>query len=79
MRKRGPSDIKYLVEALEAQQRLWVFCVGCGHAQRVHPYHLSGRGGGLQTLEDVAKKCKCRKCGRRDAMVIPSRDSFEVR
>lgn len=78
-RKRGPSEIKYLVDALEAQQRLWMFRIECGHAQRAHPYYLFGRGGGVQTLEDVAKKCKCQKCGRRDAVVIPSRGSFELR
>jgi len=79
MRKRSPSEIKYLVDALEAQQRLWLFCRGCGHAQRMHPYHLSNHGGGLQTLEEVAKKCRCRKCGQRDAVVLPSHDSFESR
>jgi hypothetical protein len=58
---------------------LWVFCVGCGHAQRVHPWQLSKKGGGLQTLEEVAKKCRCQKCGLRDALVTPSRSTFEGR
>jgi hypothetical protein len=79
MRAIGPDEIKFLVDAVEARRMLWVFCIGCGHAERLHPWHLSKRGGGLQTLEDVAKKCRCKKCGRQDALVIPSRMIFEGR
>jgi Zn ribbon nucleic-acid-binding protein len=73
----GP--IKFLVDAIEARRMLWVFCIGCGHAQRLHPWRLSKKGGGLQTLDDVAKKCRCKKCGRQDTLVMPSRDYFEGR
>jgi len=75
----GPGTIIYLVDAIESRRMLWVFCIGCGHAQRVHPWHLSKKGGGLQTLADAAKKCRCKKCGRRDAFITPSREHFDGR
>jgi len=77
--RKPAGQITYLVDAIETQRMLWVFCLICGHSQRVHPWALSRRGGGLQTLDEVAKKCRCRNCGKQDALVIPSRMSFEGR
>jgi hypothetical protein len=73
------GTILYLVDAVEARRMLWVFCLGCGHADRLHPYKLARKGGGLQTLADVARKCRCSRCGSRDALVVPSRMHFEGR
>jgi len=77
---RGPSQpIVYLVDALEARRMLWLFCMACGHSHRTHPHTLARRGGGLQTLEQAAGKCRCRRCGSRDAMVFPSLMNFDGR
>jgi len=77
--RKPVRQIVYLVDAIETRRMLWVFCLICGHAQLVHPFALSRRGGGLQTLNDVAKKCRCKNCGKQDALVVPSRTTFEGR
>lgn len=83
MRRRAHHNGKFetLIDFIEAQRLVWVFCLRCGHSTREHPYKLAqgGRDGGLAKLDDAAKRCRCRRCNSKAAMLIPSLEYYEGR
>ena len=71
--------IKYLGDAQASQRMLWVFCVSCGHATQCHPWVLIQKGSLTQTLEEAEKRCRCRRCGAKDAKLMLSRTTVMPR
>ncbi len=76
----GP--IRTLGEAHAAGRVLWAFCRNCGTARQMVPWTLitkSRMGAGSdRTLEEVARRLKCRSCRLKEGMLIPATGLFNA-
>lgn len=68
----GP--IRTIGQAHAARGALWAFCCNCARSSAVDTWKLIQKTGDRDlSLEDAAKRFKCRRCQNRETILIPGR------
>lgn len=55
---------------MEVRRFLWCFCLFCGHADRKHPRELARAVCDDLTFEEVGKRLKCVRCGKKGSGLV---------